>query len=408
MTGMAGAPPAPDPFLTHPLGRWLLGQRHRVRRLDTRRPWLIDSAGPAAVLLFSLPNQIRVGDPAEWLCTAAVLVPLWWRRRAPSLTFFAVAAVLLIVWSAGFFVPAGVGLLVSLYEVAVRGPVRMVVWAIGITAAELTFVIFVLEPLRDHQLGALLLLLGTCSAGLAVGLAIRTLRAYLSALADRTAWLETERDQKARLAAGAERTRVAREMHDLVGHHVSIMIGLADGGAVLAATRGEKAAEPLRMIAETGRQALHDLRRVLGVLRDEDADPQLSPQPGVADLEALLPSLRAAGLTVTYRTAGEPHKLGSGLQLAIYRIVQESLTNTLKHAGAGAVAQVTVAADKAGATVRVSDTGPVEQRPRGPVSGGHGIGGIRERAGLYGGAVHAGPNRTGGWTVEVTMSEEAT
>ncbi|MCW2141734.1 Histidine kinase [Actinoplanes cyaneus] len=239
------------------------------------------------------------------------------------------------------------------------------------------------------------------------GLATRTRTAYLSALADRAAWLETERDQRARLAAAAERARVAREMHDLVGHHVSIIIGLADGGATLAGNRGETTAEPLRLIAATGRQALDDLRRVLGVLREETGDPQLSPQPGIADLERLLPSLRAAGLSVSYRTTGELHRLWPGLQLTVYRIVQESLTNTLKHAGAGAVATVTITAGQDAISVRVTDSGPADDTvARGPAGTGHGIVGIRERAGLYGGTVTAGPDGRGGWTIDVTLDEE--
>jgi signal transduction histidine kinase len=412
-------PPEPDPFLAHPLPRWLLDRRHRLRRLDQRHPWVADTAAVLAVLLFSLPQLIGGGgthrdaldgthSPLVVLtCAALLLIPLWWRRRAPMLTFVVVLAVVLAEWSAGVWLSTDVALLVALYGVAARRSMRALAWAAGGTAGAVSFSIFAWRPGSEHRLAVLLLILGTCSAGVAAGLAVRTLRAYLTALADRTAWLETERDQRALLAAAAERARVAREMHDLVGHHVSVIVGLADGGATLADSRGEKAAEPLRLIGETGRQALDDLRRVLGVLRDEGDDPQLQPQPGIADLDRLLPSVRAAGLTVVYHTMGEPHRLGPGRQLAVYRIVQEALTNTLKHAGPGAGAEVTVAAGPGEVRVRVTDSGPAGPRPADVdgASGSHGLVGIRERAGLYGGTVSAGPGPGGhGWVVDVVMT----
>jgi signal transduction histidine kinase len=197
-------------------------------------------------------------------------------------------------------------------------------------------------------------------------------------------------------------------MHDLVGHHVSVIVGLADGGASLAASRSEPGlAEPLRLIGETGRQALDDLRRVLGVLRgDNSDDPDLSPQPGIADLDRLLPSVRAAGLPVAYRTAGDLSLLGPGRQLAVYRIVQEALTNTLRHAGAGASASVTVAAGPGSVSVRVTDTGRGSPLPSSSsrASSGNGLIGIRERAALYGGKATAGPGPDGhGWVVDVVM-----
>jgi signal transduction histidine kinase len=421
------APPEPDPFLEHPLPRWLLDRRLRLRHLDERRPSLADTAAVAAVLLFSLPQLLGGGPHRSDLagthpplvvagCAALLLLPLWWRRRAPMVTFAAVLVVVLGEWSAGVWLSTDVALLVALYGVAARRSMRALAWAAGCTAGAVSFSVFAWRPGAEHRVAVLLLILGTCSAGVAAGLAVRTLRAYLTALADRTAWLETERDQRARLAAAAERARVAREMHDLVGHHVSVMVGLADGGAALATSRGERAAEPLRLIGETGRQALDDLRRVLGVLRDESDDPQLRPQPGIADLDRLLPSVRAAGVTVIYHTEGELHRLGPGRQLAVYRIVQEALTNTLRHAGAGASAEVTVAAGTGEVRVRVTDTGPagpmpfdsVPFDPAGP-SGSHGLVGIRERAGLYGGTVTAGPGPGGhGWVVDVVMAAPAT
>lgn len=399
-----------DPFLEHPLPRWLLDRGRRLRRLDRRRPWVTDLAAVGGVALFSLPqlsshgphhNDLNGTHPA-WVvvcCAALLLVPLWWRRRAPLAAFVAVLVIVITEQASGVWLSTDIALLVMLNSVAVRCSMRALAWAAGSTAAALCFSIFVGRPASEHRVAILLLILGTCSGGIAAGLAMRMLRVHMTGLGS--------------LAAAAERARVAREMHDLVGHHVSVIVGLADGGAMLASSRSEQAAEPLRLIAETGRQALDDLRRVLGVLRDngphEDAlradagGPELSPQPGIADLDRLLPRVRAAGLPVTYRSTGDIVHLGPGRQLAVYRIVQEALTNTLRHAGSGASASVSVDAEPGHLSVRVADTGS-GYPPSSPPSTGNGLVGIRERAALYGGEVHAGPGPDGhGWVVDVVM-----
>jgi signal transduction histidine kinase len=290
-------------------------------------------------------------------------------------------------------------MLVMLFSVASRGTWRALAWASGISVALLVAEIYLLEPVVELRTTKLFLVLGTTAGSVAFGLVARTRRAYLMALEDRAARLEIDRDQRARLAVADERARVAREMHDIVGHHVSVIVGLADGGATLAVARNEQTAEPLRLIGETGRQALAELRRVLGVLREEDTDPQLSPQPGIDDLDRLLPTVRAAGLPVTYSTSGELHTLGRGVQLAVYRVVQEALTNTLKHAGRGAAAEVTVAASEGEVRVRVRDNGTAT-----PAAPNHGLVGMRERAAMYGGAVTAGPDG-GGWLVDAVFKE---
>ncbi|MEY9995333.1 signal transduction histidine kinase [Streptomyces sp. V4I8] len=202
-------------------------------------------------------------------------------------------------------------------------------------------------------------------------------------------------------------------MHDIVGPNLSVMVSVADGAATLAANRGERSAEALRILGDTGRQAMSELRRVLGVLREERDDVRMhSPQPGIGDLDPLLTRVRAAGVAVTYRTVGDLGSLGSGVQLTVYRIVQEALTNTLKHAGPGSTAEVTVAAEAGKVRIGVADTGtppgtPVRTRPEGRTGSGdagHGLVGIRQRAAMYGGAVNIGPRGTGhGWLVDVVL-----
>jgi signal transduction histidine kinase len=238
------------------------------------------------------------------------------------------------------------------------------------------------------------------TAAVALGLGLRIAQGYLAALQDRAARLEVERDQRAMLAAAAERTRVAREMHDIIGHNLSVIIGLADGGAAAADVAPERSKEALRLIGGTG---------MLGVLRERtengEAVPQLSPQPGIADLDALCERVRAAGPQVVYRTVGNVDALDHGVQLTVYRIVQESLTNTLKHAGTDTRAQLTLAAEGQEVRIIVEDTGPPDgsrSRPA-PAQDGHGLAGMRERAALYSGTITAGPRPGGGWTVNALL-----
>ncbi|OQR64472.1 two-component sensor histidine kinase [Streptomyces maremycinicus] len=430
-------PPAPgfDAAWAHPLLGRLLRDQSRLRRLDRRRPWLLDTAVVLAVTLFSVPAVVR-GDgspPFEdavvrdqppsgvlFVCVAALVVPLWWRRRAPAVTYCAVVAVSLVQWSLGVWLPTGVAALIALYALARSGPLRLLGWAAALTAVEAVLAVFVLVPI-DHPLLGLFFLLGTATAAVATGLTLRIRQMYLAALEDRARRLEIEHEQRVRLTAAAERSRVAREMHDIVGHNLSVMVSVADGAAALAARRNERSTEALRILGDTGRQAMSELRRVLGVLReerghDEDVRP-LGPQPGIGDLDPLLARVRAAGLPVTYRTVGDLDALSSGVQLTVYRIVQESLTNTLKHAGSGTSAEVTLGVEAGEVRVKVADTGaPAGTAARaepgaregepGPREGdpGHGLVGIRQRAAMYGGTVIIGPRDTGhGWLVDVVL-----
>ncbi|ABW16029.1 two component transcriptional regulator, LuxR family [Parafrankia sp. EAN1pec] len=177
------------------------------------------------------------------------------------------------------------------------------------------------------------LLLSVGVAAAALGFAVRIRRAQLAALRDRARQLEIERDQRSRLVAASERARMAREMHDIVGHSLAVIIALADGGAYAVDVAPERGKEALNLIGDTSRRSLGELRRILGVLRERAEAPDLSPQPRIADLDSLCRRVRAAGPQVEYQSAGELDALDLGVQLAAYRIVQEALTNILKHAG---------------------------------------------------------------------------
>ncbi|MFJ3673509.1 sensor histidine kinase [Streptomyces sp. NPDC090106] len=396
-----------------------------MQQLDQQHPWLLDTAVVLVVACISLPNLLSDGAantpftgtdtrtelPAAipYLVTVAFIAPLWWRRKAPATVFFVTAGVTLAQSLLGLWLPAGFSTLVALYTLAAHGSLRVLAWAVALAIVQVVASVCFPVPVERWVL-SMFFLLGTVTAATAVGLTMRTRRMYLAALEDRARRLEIERDQRVRLTAAAERSRVAREMHDIVGHNLSVMVTLADGAATLAANNNERSAEALRMLGDTGRQAMSELRRVLGVLREgpDDTARPLSPQPGIDDLDALLARVRAAGIAVTYRTEGGLASLGSGSQLTVYRIVQEALTNTLKHAGVGSTAEVTLTANADLLHIRVADTGP----PPGaaahsvlaarPDDSGHGLVGIRQRAALFGGSVTIGPREDRpGWLVDV-------
>ncbi|MFF9603203.1 sensor histidine kinase [Streptomyces sp. NPDC014684] len=408
---------------TEPLVARLGRAGQRLRHADRARPWVLDTAVVVLVLLlFCLPDLLhavggdgphrfraaftRLSAAGTAAAQAGLVLPLLWRRRAPAVAFGAVTAVFVLQWSIGVALRADVALFVALYSLALHGRLRQLPWACAALAGALGLVavrVSVAVPAGD----ALFFLLSTATAALALGLMIRIRRAQLAGLRERAARLEVERDQRGRLAVAAERTRVAREMHDIVGHNLSVIITLADAGAYATAAAPERGQEALRLIGDTGRQALSELRRVLGVLREADgprAGPELSPQPGLKDVDALCEGVRAAGLEVVYRTAGDVDSLDSGVQLTVYRIVQEALTNTLKHAGAGSRANLSVVVADARLTIAVQDSGPPAPAGRaGPANEeGHGLVGMRERAALYGGHVSAGPAGPG-WTVRAVL-----
>ena len=250
---------------------------------------------------------------------------------------------------------------------------------------------------------------------------MRYRRAYYANLEERAARLERDRDAQARIAAAAERARIARELHDVVAHNVSVMVVQADGAAYALGADPGRAREALAAISATGRQALTEMRVLLGVLRStaeaREACPgaadvtgagtgqanrvTLAPVPDIGQLDDLLDQARAAGLTVSCTVEGEPRPLPGGTALAAYRIIQESLTNTRKHAGPWARASVLLRYTPDALELAVTDNGL-----GGAAAGdgaGHGLTGMRERAAIYGGSVQAGPRIDGGFQVTARL-----
>jgi len=225
-----------------------------------------------------------------------------------------------------------------------------------------------------------------------VGVLVRA-RRHAASLAVRSAALQRQAEQ----AAAAERARIARELHDIVAHHLSVVVLQAAG----ARASGQPAGLALAKIENSARQALKETSRLLNVLRDPDEEAALAPQPGTGELDALAASVRAAGLPVNLVIDGDLAALPAMVDVSVYRIVQEALTNVLKHAGP-ARAEVTIGCEQDAVTIEVTDNGN-GQHGNGPAAGGHGLAGMRERAAVFGGELAAGPRPGGGFAVRARL-----
>jgi signal transduction histidine kinase len=235
----------------------------------------------------------------------------------------------------------------------------------------------------------------------ALGMWIRTRRAYVAQLVERGHRLEREAAQQAELAASDERARIAREMHDVVAHGLSVMIVQADGARYAVKTSPEAAADALENIAASGREALAEMRRMLGLLRSEDTETGTRPQPGLGDLDYLVEQSRASGMRLE-ATIGSPlPETTPGVGLTVYRVVQEALTNVRKHAGPEVCAQLTVRSHYDRIEVEVADDGRGAAAPGDGT--GHGLIGMRERVAVHGGRLHAGPRPGGGYGVRAVV-----
>jgi signal transduction histidine kinase len=235
-----------------------------------------------------------------------------------------------------------------------------------------------------------------------LGVAIRQRRALVASMQERAARLELQRDQEGRLGAVAERARIAREMHDIVSHNLTVMIGLADGAVYALEGAPETSLAAMERVAGTGREALDEMRRLLGVLREPPVAGSYEPQPGLDRLDDLLGRVEAAGIPVSIEVSGDPHALSDGLQLSVFRVAQEALTNTLRHAPRPASAHLALRCGPGRIELEVIDmpTASAVAVTGGSIAtGGRGLRGMRERAAAYGGRLEAGPLAGGGWRV---------
>ena len=370
-----------------------------------------------AVTLAVISLEPRFGTP-WWiplllgLAGAAVLVV---RRRHPLPAFG--AAVLLALPS----LAAGTGaeallVLVTLYGAGVR---RSAAAAWGCTAAALVggaaaAVVFTRrlaagpslwgsppvtprDPLGDAVVAAAVVAVVVLITVL-LGTGAGQRRRYVSALLERADRLARERDQQAEIASARERERIAREMHDVIAHSVSVMVALADGANAAALDRPDVARDAVARVAETGRRTLGEVRRLLGTVRDDGSEAVRTPQPDASRLPALIDESATAGLPVSLTVTGTPVD-DSAVGLTVYRIVQESLTNTLRHARGTEEVRVVVAWSDEDVAITVRD----RSAPAAPGGSGRGILGMRERTALFGGELHSGPCADGGWEVRARL-----
>jgi signal transduction histidine kinase len=326
--------------------------------------------------------------------TAVATLALAFRRRAPLACACVVAAAVgapelvtvLTIQLWGDFLP----LLVAAYSVARHEPVRAA--AIGAGALAAALVVVELRVPVSGTAANIPFIWVPFGTALAAGRALRA-REHRHA---------ADRDASVRTAVAEERERIARELHDIVGHCVTVMVVQAGAAEDLLERDPARARAPLQAIQGTGREAVAELRRMLGLLRGEAATPALEPQPGTAELGELVSQMDAAGLPVRLEVQGAPRPLPPGIELAGYRIVQEALTNALKHADA-ASATVSLRYGAQTLEIEVADDGH-----GGSVNGrGHGLIGMRERAALYGGELDAGPAPHGGFRVRARLPVEA-
>ena len=373
----------------------------RLVELDARHRWILDAGIVVVLAAGSIAINANLGAASLGL-SVALCLPLLWRRRYPVAVFATIALIALGQWLLGIRAFGDVALLVALYSVAVAKPTGVTLIAAGVLevgAVMATLRWAVVEP-GKVWIG----LTGLATAAGVLGISVRARQQLVSSLHERAARLEYERDQQGQLSAAAERARIARDMHDIVAHHLSVMIALADGASYQVHEAPDRAQAAMTTASRTGRQALTEMRRLLGVLRD-GTEPTTHPQPGLAQIDLLVERLRGTGVSVRYEVSGQPDAIESGLQLTAYRIVQEALTNALKHGGDGAEVAVTLSLRPDEVFLEVRDNGDVA--PRGEIREGGGLRGMRERAAVYGGVVEAGPHPDGGWCVRTRLALEA-
>lgn len=376
-------------------------------------PLLVDAlivlALVVAALLVGLFDMVT-DSRLEQVANLALVSTLLLRRTAPVLSFTALSlllAVQVLVTSATL--AGDLAFPFGLYAIAAYGPrwARWVGLATGLAGALIAARRWLGVPVDgvswwDLYGPNLALMCAVVLCAWTLGSLRRTRQGYIAGLEDRARQLERDAEQQAMIAAAAERSRIAREMHDVVAHSLSVIVVQADGALYASARRPQAAAEALRTISATGRESLTQMRRLIGVLHeDEDDGAARSPMPTVDDLDRLVEQVRGSGVGVDLAVRGDAARVDGATGLTVYRIVQEALTNTLKHGGPDVRASVEVAYEPEAVSVIVEDDG------RGAASlddgDGHGLLGMRQRIAVHEGNVLARPRPGGGFEVRATV-----
>jgi signal transduction histidine kinase len=387
--------------------------------IDSRLLWQRDVPLAAALAALSALNGIVLVAPSStfpapswpWIVVWAILLaaPLVFRRRYPLTVLLVMALHFPFYWAVGQIheIASWLALGVAVYSAGAYGNRRRAVWvAAGCLAlisviGAVTAVLF--SPLSPAAVVAVTITQSLPFAlGWPLGVIVRRLREYRAALEEQNRQLDRQREADARRAVLEERVRIARELHDVVAHHVSLMGIQAGVARRLFDLRPEDAIEAISSVETGSRQAIADLQQLVGVLRRQDDADDLAPQPSLEQLPALVEHMQQAGLSVDLTVEGRERPLPAGVELSAYRIVQEALTNTLKHAGTTRAGVVVRYRDH-GVEVEVLDDGQGRPTPNGP-AGGKGLLGMRERVTVHGGRLEAGPRPDGGFRVHAVLN----
>jgi signal transduction histidine kinase len=373
-----------------------------LRRVDAIAPWVLDAALALVVLAPTLAlssHGIQRGSQAAHaaaVVSASVLstLPLLVRRRWPVEVLLVILIVAVGVPSAAVLSPPAI---VAVYTIASRRPWRVA--ALGAVAAALALDLHRLLWGYSLPLFGVIAGIALAGAALALGLYQSTRLAYFEQARERVARLERERELLDEQAAAQERLRIARELHDVVAHNVSLMVIQAQ--ALEATTDDANARRTGQTIADLGRDAMSEMHRTLELMRADSAEEERKPQPALSDLGPLLERAHAAGVNVKLAVTGAPRQLPAGVELSAYRILQEALTNVIKHSGSDQAA-VELRYGDDGLELEIVDHGAGVDRPGVPSSG-HGLVGMRERVALFGGSLEAGPVNGRGYRVLATL-----
>ena len=383
--------------------------RSRVRKWTSQL--VVITLGCLALIdiwVLPLPDGVPGPRPTNTLIFLLICLTLVWRRRAPVVVLFAVMA--LVGVQAVFFNPSFqnpaelfpfesfLALLLSFYSVAAYSEQRRAVLA-GATAGVIILAVDIPRLIAGVYPGNIIPAWLFYATIWFIGRTIHKGRLQAARLQDLATQLEIEREEKARTAVAEERARISRELHDVVAHSVSVMVVQAQAAQRLLEGEQREARQALSSIETTGRQALTELRRLLGILRRSDEELALAPQPSLKHLDVLIGQVRESGLPIELRVEGETRPLPPGVDLSAYRIVQEALTNTLKHAGP-ARARVEIRYGDDEIELEITDDGPGTGRGGGA---GQGLIGMRERVALYGGVLHSGKQDGGGYLVRARL-----
>jgi len=394
--------------MPHPFGAGTVTRIRRLRSLyRSLDPVRVDAVFAAVLLLAGVLAAVFGEDKArgaQLISMVGVTVPVAFRRRRPIAAALTMAVALLLATALGGAPTQATGIvaLIALVSGAYMLGARTQGRVLAAGTIALIVALAVDAIVEESQTVSALLFFTFFVVGLpvAAGQATRSRAQLADELADRAVALERAREGEAQAAVQEERARIARELHDVVAHDVSVMVVQAAAAKRIVEREPDRAEEAIVSIEGTGREALAEMRRLLGVLRRGDEDLALAPQPSLSRVDALLARTRAAGLDVALERSGDDAPLPAGVDLAAYRVVQEALANVVRHAGAEH-ATVRLTYDPRAVVVEVVDDG------RGATNGGgkagHGLIGLRERVDLYGGDFEAGPRAEGGFGVRARL-----